>query len=166
MRQWISIHVELIGGGGHTYWPRPGRVIAASPTHTLRDLATAIDTAFARWDRNHLHEFVLPDHTRAGIPDPDDPSLTDSRHVRLSALPAGAEFAYVFDLGDYWAHHRTITADTINPTTTFDTTPAVPTPHWGWGTIPDQYGRAAFHDDDGPDPNMTDLPPLLPAWGP
>jgi hypothetical protein len=32
-----------------------------------------------------------------------------------------------------------------------------PTPYWGWGTIPDQYGRL-WHGDDG-----ESLPPEPPA---
>ena len=43
--------------------PRPGRVLIASRSATFEQLATAIDDAFARWDRNHLHEFTLTDGT-------------------------------------------------------------------------------------------------------
>jgi hypothetical protein len=53
--------VELIEGAGRTLWPRPGRVFAAARSHTFAALADAIDTAFARWDRAHLHLFEL-DH--------------------------------------------------------------------------------------------------------
>ena len=39
--------------------PPPGRIFAANPNNTFADFADAINTAFARWDRSHLHEFVL-----------------------------------------------------------------------------------------------------------
>lgn len=40
--------------------PRPGRILAAR-SHQLSQLADAIDTAFARWDRSHLYKFELGD---------------------------------------------------------------------------------------------------------
>ena len=51
------------------------------------------------------------------------------------------------------------------------TVPDRPLPCWGWGDIPDQYGRR-WNGDDGstpmpPAPDGTgDLPPILPWWGP
>lgn len=56
-RTWLSITVELIEGRGRHLWPRPGRIFAAARSHTFAQLAQAIDDAFARWDRAHLHEF-------------------------------------------------------------------------------------------------------------
>ncbi len=43
-------------------------------------------------------------------------------------------------------------------------------PYWGWGVIPDQYGRT-WDGDDGEtpppsDPQLADLPALHPGWGP
>ena len=63
-RTHLTITVELVHGS-HTGdpWPRPGRVVIASRSATFEQLATAIDDAFARWDRNHLHEFTLADGT-------------------------------------------------------------------------------------------------------
>ncbi len=49
--------------------------------------------------------------------------------------------------------------------------PDWPLPCWGWGSIPDQYGRR-WHSDDGSSPvpkvpgGLADLPPILPGWGP
>jgi hypothetical protein len=57
-RDWFSIRVELVGGGGADLWPRPGRIFAAAPAHTFKALGDAIDDAFARWDRAHLQEFT------------------------------------------------------------------------------------------------------------
>ncbi len=55
-RNWMAIRVELEGGRGIECQPRPGRVLLVGPRHTFADLATAIDTAFGRWDLAHLHE--------------------------------------------------------------------------------------------------------------
>ena len=42
--------------------------------------------------------------------------------------------------------------------------------YWGWGSLPDQYGRR-FDEDDGetpvpPDPHGSDLPAIRYDWGP
>jgi hypothetical protein len=81
-RTWLSIRVDLIEGCGEHLWPRPGRTFAASRTHTFAQLADAIDDAFARWDRSHLHEFELAD-VRLSTPyahdDRQGPWLDDRR---------------------------------------------------------------------------------------
>jgi hypothetical protein len=46
-RTWLSIRVDLIEGHGEQYWPRPGRIFAAARSHTFKQLADAIDDAFA-----------------------------------------------------------------------------------------------------------------------
>src|ERR1700693_2722281 len=92
-RTWLSIRVELIEGRGERYWPRPGRVFAAAVSHSYAQLATAIDDAFARWDRSHLHEFELADATRIGTPDPDidDDDVLDEAREHLSNLQAAQQ---------------------------------------------------------------------------
>lgn len=171
--RWISIEVELIEGRGERRWPRPGRLFAASPTHSFAQLATSIDDAFARWDRSHLHEFELADGTCIGLPDPDfdvDRPMVDDRRTKLSRLNPGEQFIYVFDLGDDWAHLCTVGESSIDPIETLGVIPDAPLPYFGWGDIPDQYGRA-WSGDDGerhppPDPELQDLPGLRPGWGP
>ena len=111
---WISIRVDLIGGRGAHLWPRPGRLFAASSNHTFDLLAAAIDDAFARWDRSHLHEFELNDGTRIGIADPDDDALLDERRLNLSRVKLGDQFIYVFDLGDDWAHLCSVAKSSID----------------------------------------------------
>ncbi len=91
--------VELVQGRGEHLWPRPGRLFAASTTHKFGQLAAAIDDAFARWDRSHLHEFEFNDGTRIGLADPDDDALLDEQRFSLSRLKRGDQFIYVFDLG-------------------------------------------------------------------
>ena len=74
-RGWLSIRVELVEGRGENYWPRPGRLIAAAPIHSFAQLATTIDSAFARWDISHIHQFELSDDTKLGRPDVQIPNL-------------------------------------------------------------------------------------------
>ena len=170
-RNWLSIRIELIEGRGEIYWPRPGRLFAAARSHSFAQLATAIDNAFARWDRSHLHEFELADGTRIGMPDRDfEAGATDETHVKLSRLKAGDQFAYEFDFGDGWTHLGTVVEAGLDPLDTLGLVPEAPLPYFGWGNIPDQYGRAwADWDGESPtavDPELADLPPLRPGWGP
>jgi Plasmid pRiA4b ORF-3-like protein len=167
---WISVKVELVQGRGEHLWPRPGRLFAVSAGHKFGQLAVAIDDAFARWDRSHLHEFEFKDGTRIGLADPDDDALLDEQRLNLSRLKPGEQFMYVFDLGDDWAHLCTAGDSPIDPVESVGFVPDLPLPYFGWGAIPDQYGRA-WSADDGesplpPDPQLRDLPPLRPDWGP
>jgi hypothetical protein len=61
--------------------------------------------------------------------------------VRLGALNGGKQFVYVFDLGDHWAHLCTVSRQRIDPLETLGVVPDRPLPSWGWGDVPDQYGR-------------------------
>jgi Plasmid pRiA4b ORF-3-like protein len=172
VRTWLSIRVELVEGRGERYWPRPGRLFAAAESHSYAQLATAIDDAFARWDRSHQHEFELADGTRIGTPDPDtdDDDVLDETREHLSNLQASQQFIYVFDLGDDWTHLCTVLEARIDPNDVLGVVPNAPLPYFGWGNIPDQYGRAWAEEDAEtptmPDPELTDLPPLRPGWGP
>ena len=171
-RTWLSITVELVEGRGETFWPRPGRVFAAARSHTFAQLAEAIDDAFARWDRAHLMAFELTDGTRLERPDPtwDESEAEDATRTRLSRLRPGEQFAYEFDFGDSWTHLCTVDEHRVDPLDELGILPDQPMPYWGWGAIPDQYGRR-WADDDGdgtppPDPGLKSLPPLRPWWGP
>ena len=165
----MSIRVELVEARGEPVWPRPGRLFAASTAHTFGQLATAIDIAFARWDQSHLHEFELPGGVRIGPPDPDNDETLDERRQTLSKLRTDKQFVYSFDLGDDLAHLCTLLDENLDPREVLGSIPPAPTPYFGWGPIPDQYGRM-WADDDGesptpPDPGLSDLPPLRPDWG-
>lgn len=145
-RTWLSIRVELVSGRGSDYWPRPGRVFAAARSHSLGQLAAAIDAAFARWDLAHLHLFTLADGTpvtplRLWDGEAPEGSL-DSATTRLSRLSLGEQFAYVFDWGDDWAHLYTVAAERIDPLDTLGILPAGPLPYWGWGYLPDRTAAA------------------------
>ena len=171
-RTWLSIRVERVEGRGERFWPRPGRILAAARSHTFAQLAEAIDDAFARWDRAHLHEFELADGMRLTTPYEEWDSVVpvaDDRRTNLSRLKPGEQFVYVFDFGDGWTHLCTVEPERIDPLDALGIIPALPLSDWGWGNIPDQYGRR-WEGDDGEspppaNPGVSDLPPLRPWWG-
>lgn len=138
-RTWLSVRVELVSGHGEELWPRPGRVLAAARSHSFAKLATAIDDAFARWDRAHLHQFWTRDGHLIGEPDPDDEprdDVLDERRTTLSRLEPGEQFLYEFDFGDAWLHLCTVGVHRIDPIETVGLLPGSPTPYWGWGASP------------------------------
>jgi hypothetical protein len=63
-------------------------LFAAASSHSYAQLATAIDDAFARWDRSHQHEFELADGTRIGMPNLewDNDDVLDETRENLSNL--------------------------------------------------------------------------------
>ncbi len=175
-RTWLSIRVELVSGRGEDYWPRPGRIFAAARSHSFDQLAAAIDAGFGRWDLAHLHLFTLADGRQLatrGLWDGEEPEGSlDSATTSLSLLGLGDRFAYVFDLGDDWAQLCTVGAERIDPLQAVGIVPSQPTAYWGWGELPDQYGRR-WDGDDGESPApkqpgdlLADLPAILPEWGP
>lgn len=164
-RTWLSLTVELLGGRGDELWPWPGRVFAVGPSHTFSDLADAINAAFARWDLSHLSMFTLAD----GRPVTDRESADeftadpfgpiqlaldlDSAKVAKTVRP-GEEFRFVFDLGDDWTHRCVVEEQKVDPLEVLGIRPSVPLAYWGWGTMPDQYGRRWAEDDgEGPPPS-------------
>ena len=177
-RTWLSVTVELLGGRGEQLWPWPGRVFAVGPSHTFLDLAHAINDAFARWDRSHLSMFTLADGRVVTDTETGD-EMTESLGGPITAtvdiesakiarlLKPGAEFAFTFDLGDDWTHRCVIGDEKVDPIQVLGITPPTPLPYWGWGAIPDQYGRR-WADDDGqsraPRRPSGPHPMLLHAW--
>lgn len=71
----------------------------------------------------------------------------------------GAEFQYAFDLGEEWVHRCVVGDRKIDPLDEFGVVPDKPLPYWGWGSIPDQYGRN-WDGDDGESP-MPQRPQAL-----
>jgi hypothetical protein len=66
----------------------------------------------------------------------------------------------------------TVATQRVDPRDEFGLVPPEPLPYFGWGDLPDQYGRR-WDEDDGesrepkrPGRLLADLPPLLPWWGP
>jgi len=52
-------------------------------------------------------------------------------------------------LGDDWTHRCVVDTAKVDPLEVLGIRPQVPLPFWGWGTIPDQYGRRVDDDDGG-----------------
>jgi len=143
---WLIVRVELVGGSGEVVDPAPGRDFLVSSAHSLLQFGVAIDAAFARWDLGHLHLFRFPgdgEYLMGG--DEDDPDVpgTESTFLGSLGLEEGAEFEYIFDLGDGWLHRCEVRAVDVDPDAEFGDVPLGPVPLFGWGTIPDQYGRTA-----------------------
>jgi hypothetical protein len=148
------------------------RPILVNRGSTCPELAEAIDDAFARWDRSHLHEFTFPatgriatEHRHGAdfIEDTLDADITLVGEV----LAPGAEFEYVFDLGDNWRHVCAVATEPVDLEREVGIVPDRPLPYFGWGSIPDPYGRL-WEDDDGetpvPDPPVSPWPwPNAPA---
>jgi hypothetical protein len=144
----------LLGGLGAQLKPSPGRIFIVGPAHTFGALADAINASFARWDLSHLHEFELADGRRIGFDDPepfDDAVIEDQAATKLAgAVAPGDEFRFVFDFGDRWEHRCRVLADKVDPREEWGAgpLPKQPIAIWGWGTIPDQYGRESAAELD------------------
>jgi hypothetical protein len=151
-RTWLQVRVDLLGGRGMGCDPSPGRIFIVGPAHTFEQFAAAIDAAFARWDLAHLHVFELADERLIGFPgDSFGEDMTWLDHAKLKVsreVEPGEEFEYVFDLGDNWRHCCVVLEEKADPVEEFGSAPAEPAVIWGWGSIPDQYGRLAFEEDD------------------
>ena len=117
------------------------------PAHTFAAFAEAVDAAFARWDLSHLHRFELADGRLIGFPDPDfdEPRWLDHAALKVATeVAAGDEFEYTFDLGDDWRHHCRVLPEKVDPQVEYGLLPKRPVAIWGWGWIPDQYGRTTL----------------------
>jgi hypothetical protein len=151
-RTWLQVRVDLLGGLGARLRPSPGRIFIVGRLHTFLALADAINAAFARWDLSHLHEFELGDGRRIGFVDPDpfdDDVVEDHAVVKVSgAVGPDDEFRFVFDFGDRWEHRCRVLAEQADPRQEWGAgpLPRQPAPIWGWGVIPDQYGRRSAAD--------------------
>jgi hypothetical protein len=150
---WLKIKVVLASGRAEELDPPPGRVMLVSASHSLAQLAEAIDLAFARWDISHLHMFTLPNGlalmSRDEIEDTDEAGATTA-NTRLGSigLERNSRFQYVFDLGDEWTHDCELIEVAVDPIEEFGAPPEGPVPIDGWGWIPDQYGRDAEVPDE------------------
>lgn len=143
-RTWLQIKVELLGGRDIECDPSPGRVFAVSPSLSFERLAEAINLSFGRWDLSHLHVFELADGRRVGFADvdPEEHGWVDHAAVKVgSALEPGEEFGFTFDLGDDWRHRCRVLDDKLDAREEFGELPRGPVVLWGWGWLPDQYGR-------------------------
>ena len=142
---WYVIRVELTSGQADKFEPPPGRDFLVSPQHTFRQLAEAINDAFARWDLSHLYVFHLADGTMVGT-EFEDLEFRDAARTKIGRRAEGEVFEYEFDLGDSWMHRCTILETGVSPEAVYGDRPKGPVAVWGWGSIPDQYGRSTPED--------------------
>jgi hypothetical protein len=153
--RWSILRVILASTGGKELVAPPGRDLLVSGAHTFAELASAIDRAFARWDLSHLYEFRFLDGRRIVMDDADEfeqiakAQDLGERAYSLSSigLSSGDTFIYVFDLGDDWEHRCTVLRADVDPEEEAGIVPSEILPIFGWGTIPDQYGRLSPDDD-------------------
>ena len=158
-QRWTIVRVILSAKGGEEVSEPPGRDLLVAGSHTFAALAAGIDSAFARWDLSHLHEFRLSGGRTIVMPDPegfddDDEGLDEGKLTFGEAgLLTGATFEYLFDLGDEWQHDCTVLRTDVDPVEEFGHSGPGIVPVFGWGAIPDQYGRTSpdevDDDEDG-----------------
>jgi hypothetical protein len=139
----MTIRVVLSGREGLPLEPPPGRVVLVHADHSFADLAEAIDTSFGRWDLAPLHEFGVEGRRLAAEPDPEQVELEDSDEVTVGevGLRPGSRFSYLFDLEMRWVHDCTVSDVGVDPFELLGDEPELPAPVFGWGAVPDQYGR-------------------------
>jgi Plasmid pRiA4b ORF-3-like protein len=154
-RTWLQVRVDLLARLGVRLTPSAGRIFIVGPAHTFSALADAINAAFARWDLSHLHEFELAGGRRIGFADPDpfedDGVVEDQAAVKVAAaVVPGDEFRFVFDFGDRWEHRCRVLDEKADPRQEWGEgrLPRQPVAIWGWGLVPDQYGRESAAELD------------------
>jgi hypothetical protein len=159
MAEWMTIRVVLADGQGIELDPPAGRIMLCHTGHTFAEFAEAVEAALGRWDPTPEHEFEVEGRVLAS--DPDALSLLmpglqplDSEGVTLGevGLRRGARFTYLFDPRQRWVHQCRLEETSLDPFTLVDEEPDLPVPVFGWGDVPDQYGR--IEEDD--DPVMPD----------
>lgn len=150
MADWMTVRVVLEARDGATIPQPAGRVILVRKDHTFAEFARAIDTSFGRWDLTPVHEFEVDGRRLVSdVAAEEGEAGEQSDGVRLGEvhLRPGAPFSYVFDVGENWQH----TCDVESPAVDvgqYGGEPEAPIPVFGWGTIPDQYGRQSEEDDE------------------
>ena len=158
MSDWMTIRFEVLGRDGEPLAVPPGRVLLAHPDHVLGELADAVDNAFGRWDLTPVSEFTIDGRRALPGGDPDDPEALDSDTCRIGDLgwAVGSQFTYTFDLGEGWEHECRVEEVGVEAGAEVDE-PDLPVPVFGWGTIPDQYGRDEEDDGDSAEDDDEDF---------
>lgn len=139
--RWQRIRVELVRGRGVDLDPAPGRIMLVPPEATLEDFGLGVDLAFGRWDVTQGRSFR---------------SVPRGRHEarRLTAVPLGRPVRDAFARNDVFEYvlgdddwvHVCLVEEFVARKATQGLAP-IPVPTFGWGSIPDQYGRAQQLDE-------------------
>ena len=147
----LLVRVEIVAWDGEPLDPAPGRLFLVGPGHTFEEFGDSINHAFARWDQSPAFLFQFPEGRQIGWE--AGPGTEDAGTIEvLRTIKPGDVFSFVFDPEEDWAHRCTVDAEPVDLSATEQPPPPVPVPVFGWGTIPDQYGREREEedgDDDG-----------------
>ena len=155
MTDWMTIRVVL-SRQADAPLPHPaGRVLLVHADHSFSDLAEAIDTSFGRWDLTPLHQFEVEGRTLLSAPEDTEAEDSDEVTIGEVGLRTGARFTYLFDIGEGWTHDCSVEEVAVDPYALAGEEPDVPVPVFGWGMLPDQYGRLT-EDDELPDEPLWD----------
>jgi len=148
----MTVRVALLAHGDERLEPPPGRVLLVRADHTFAEFAEAVDAAFGRWDPTPASEFAVNGQRLVSDLDADtghgEVATSDSCEVGGVGLRAGDTFRYLFDIGEQWLHDCDVEETGVDPFAVYGEEPAWPVPVFGWGTLPDQYGREHEEDDD------------------
>jgi Plasmid pRiA4b ORF-3-like protein len=144
---YYELQVVLVSGAHLPEGWMPGRVFAAPGNCVLWELAVAIDASLGRWDLTHERDFTVKGKRIDG-----DAEARGADRFTLDSLglARGDVFEYEFDLGDSWVHRclvLNVAPDLYKQWEGWR--PEAPSPLYGWGSLPDQYGRET-DTDDGP----------------
>lgn len=159
MTGWTTLRVVLLGRRGEPLARPPGRLLLMHADHSFADLSEAIDVVFGRWDLSPPHEFAVEGRRLLSGALDDDAEDSDDVTLDEVGLRLGTRFSYVFDVGEGWAHECRVEAVDVDPIDEYGEVPRSPVPLYGWGTIPDQYGRLTEDDEDSDvlDAELTDV---------
>lgn len=86
---------------------------------------------------------IDPDGLDDDATDLDEQKIT----VQQAGLRRGDTFEYIFDFGDSWEHRSTVLRCKVDPMMESGDASFEIVPIFGWGTIPDQYGRRTPEED-------------------
>ena len=131
-------------------YPEIWRRLLVSGNTTLSTLHEVLQTAMG-WTNSHVHRFSVAGACYADPRLEDDWAglgAEDESAARLCEVApwVGDRVVYEYDLGDHWEHRCVVEPEKADPLDEYGTVPPAPAVVWGWGSIPDQYGRRSFED--------------------
>lgn len=151
MTDWMTVRVVLVGRADEPLEEQAGRLLLVRADHTFAELAEAVDVAFGRWDLTPLHLFEAAGRRLwSDVKAADGEGTAEwSGAVQLGeVLSDGSTFRYLFDLGERWEHACDVEALDSDPLEIYGAEPELPVPVFGWGMLPDQYGREREDEED------------------
>ena len=157
-RTWLQIQVDLLGGGGIDCDPTPGRVFIVGPGDTfgVRQKPSTLSS--------HGRTARAPAPVRAQRLAGESAPQTSTYALDLVSLDHGTlkDHAEVPETREQirnhlrprrpdWRHRCTVAETKVDPLEEYGIVPPGPVAIFGWGWIPDQYGRDSEHGDPDTD---------------